>query len=473
MKLTNSLSQELARFAVETKYEELPKPIVHEAKRTLLDSIGCALAATITDKGKMSTALARRFGGPPESSIIGTGDKVSCCSAAFANGELIMAMDYDALIIPGGHVPPHVIPALLAIAESGGASGKDLILATVLAHEIAVRVASALPSFYHFEGSGAEEVRWAPRHGHAYCNFGAAAGAGKLLRLSQDEMLHALGIAGCLCSVLIQQKFSFSTHRPMTKYGVPGWQSTGAVIAALLAKMGYIGDTTVFDTEYGFWKFSGYAEWIPDSVMEGIGKIWHFSKVHYKPYPCCLMLHTVLDCFTTIIAQNNLMPEDIESVKAFCHPTVELPVFMSSELVDIVDAQFCAAYVFAVAAYRVKVGAEWQDWDTMKNQKILEFMKKVSCRGHPEYGKRQLKDPASSLGMVEVLSKGKTLKEERIYSRGTPGTDVQITDEELVEKFRHNASRILNRDKIERAIKTILELETTENISVLMKQVTL
>lgn len=468
----NNLSQELAKFAVETKYEELPDPVVHEAKRILLDSIGCALAAITTDNGKSIVALAKRFGGPPEATIIGMRDKVSCLSATLANGELIMALDYDAMVVPGAHVPPHVIPPVLAIAESVNASGKEFMLGMVLAHEVASRVAGALPSFYRFEGPEGQSVRWAQRYGHTPCNFGAAAGAGKILKLDQDKMTHALGIAGHYCQVPIHVKFSFSPHRPMTKYAAPGWQSTGAVIAALFAEMGYMGDTSVFDTEYGFYKFAGYEEWKPDRITEGMGKTWHILKATYKRYPCCSMLHTVLDCFATIIDQNHLMPEDIESVKVFCHPTVELPCFVNNEVTNIVDAQFGAAYVFAVAAHRVKVGMEWQDWATMKDPKILEFMKKVSCQGHPEYGKLHSKDPSSTIGLVEVVAKGKIFREEK-FSRAFPTTDVIITDDYLVEKFSQNASRVLTQNKIEKVVKSILELETIENISELMKQVTL
>lgn len=109
----------------------------------------------------------------------------------------------------------------------------------------------------------------------------------------------------------------------------------------------------------------------------------------------------------------------------------------------------------------------------MREPKILEFAKKVSVQVHPEFGKHLLKDPSSHLGKVEVVARGKTFTEERVYSRGTHGTDLELTDEELVEKFRHNASRILTQDNIEGAVKAILGLETVENISELMDLVTL
>ena len=122
----SSLTQELAKFAAEIKFEDLPQTVVHEAKRVLLDSIGCALAGIAVDKGKIPVELARRSGGSPESSIIGVGGKVSCSNAAFANGELINALDYDTILVPPGHVTPYVIPAPLAVAESVGASGSFL-----------------------------------------------------------------------------------------------------------------------------------------------------------------------------------------------------------------------------------------------------------------------------------------------------------------------------------------------------------
>jgi len=471
----SSLIQELAGFAVETKFEELPTSVVHEAKRTLLDSMGCALASITTDKGKMSVALARRLGGPPESSIIGINDKVSCCSAAFANGELIMAMDYDALVAPTGHIAPHAIPPPLAIAESVDASGKDLILAVVLALEIATRVARAMKpvgsDVVHFEGSAEGSIRWPKTVGHAGRNIGATAGAGRLLKLDQDKMSHALGIAGHLCQVPVEMKFLDSAPSAMTKYASAGWQSTGTVIAALLAEMGYIGDTTVFDTDYGFGTFSSAEKWQPDKVMEGIGEKWYLLNMQYKGYPCCLLLQSALDCFVSVIDQNNLMPEDIESVKVFSHPIGELAACENRKIVTHIDAQFSVPYLFAVAAHRVTIGVEWQDLDTMRNPKILKFMKKVSYQAHPEYGIQRRKHELTSIGMVEVVAKGKTFREQSLYPRGAPVTGMEFTDKELEEKFRHNASRILTHNKIEGAVKALLELEIVGKISELMKLV--
>ncbi len=462
----SNLCEELADFAVETKWEDLPAPVVHETKYLIMDSIGCALAAILTDPAKMAMSLARRLGGPPESSIIGVGDKVSCSGAAFANGQLINALDYDALS-PGGHTPPYIIPPALAMAESAGASGKDLILSIAVGLEITARLSRLVRGAAWFE-SPEGPVRRAQRHGFANCSFGAAAGAGKILKLDKRKVANALGIAGHLCQVLTLVKQSFSESRSMTKYGVPGWQNTGGVMAALLAEMGFMGDTTVFDPQYGFWKFCGYEENNADNITEGIGKTWDFIKTNYKTYPCCWFFQSALDCFYNIINQNNLCPEDIESIKVLGHPDFDIPLFTSRELNNVVAFQFGAAYIFSVAAHRVKIGADWQDWDTLTDPKILEFSKKVDYKSNPEFGKTQS-------AVVEVVAKGKVFTEEKAYvlDWDTAGTEFRITPEELEAKYRHNASRILTRDKIEGSVKALSELEILGNVSELMKQVTL
>ncbi len=469
----SSLSQELARFVVETKFEDLPEAVVHEAKRTLLDSVGCALAGIQTDKGRISIALARRLGGPPESSIIGIGDKVSCSSAAFANGELINALDYDNELLPPGNIPSNLIPAPLAIAESIRAPGKDLILATVLGHEISTRITRALSIETEIVREGPEKgkVKWTPAHGHGQCMFGGTAGVGKILKLDRKKMAHALGIAGHFSPVPSQRKWAETAPSAMTKYGSGGWLSMGEITAALLAEMGYVGDTTVFDGEYGFWRFYASERWEPDVVMDKLGETWLFLETKEKLYPCCYAMHTSLDCFNSIINQNNLVPEEIESVNIFCHPLVEKPLFRS-ELANQVDAQFNIAYVFAAAAHRVRV-EDWQDWDTIRNPKILEFMKRVNFQGHPRFGEIRYQHPGSSFGMVEVVAKGETFSEERMYAKGVPLTGFEATDADLVDKFKRNASRILTRDKIGEAVESLLELEKVEDIAEVMKQITL
>ena len=466
--------EKLAQFVVDTKYEDLPNDVVHATKYLLLDSIGCGLASVTTDRGKMSIAMAKKMGGPPESSIIGVGDKVSNVSAAYVNGELINSTDYDSLIFPGGHVPPYVVPPTLAIAESKNVSGRDLLLATALGFEVAVRIPAGLMKNM-FTGKGKEaSFSWGKRGGQAYSNFGASAGAAKLLSLDKERMAQALGISGHLCQVLTHVRYSFSDNRPLTKYGVPGWQNTGGIMAALLAEMGYMGDTTVFDGEYGFFNFCGYEGEVDlKAITRDIGKKWNFLRITYKPYPCCRMLHGGIDCLYKVIGENNIKPEEIESIEVMGHPTIELPCFKHKEVENVVDAQFNAAYVFSVVANGVSVGPEWQDYATMHDPKIRKFMNKIKFRGHPDFVTKVQKDMSVQIYTVDVIARGKKFHEETLHPSGTVGTEGAMSDGALESKFRHNAARILTQVKINSAMKALLNLEKVEKVSELMKEITL
>jgi 2-methylcitrate dehydratase PrpD len=286
-------------------------------------------------------------------------------------------------------------------------------------------------------------------------------------------MCHALGIAGHLCPVPTFRKLIETAPSMMTKYGSSGWVSMTALTSALLAKDGYAGDMTVFDGDSGFWSFFASEKWQPEVVMDGIGKTWLFLKTIYKPYPCRGGLHAALDCFTSIIDQNNLMPEEIESVRVFGHPIEEKPVSANNEIATHIDAQFSTAYGFAVAAYRVRVGTDWQHFETMQDARIREFMKKVSFQTHPGFAEMMLKGPRTLPGLVEVVARGRTFREERMYGKGSLFADVRPTDEELANKFRQNAARILPGGKVENAIKCLSELERLDSTAELMEMVTL
>lgn len=464
----------LARFSSDAQFEDLPEAIVHEAKRVLLDSLGCALASISSEKGRMCIALSKRLGGPEEASIIGVSGKVSCNNAVLANGELINAMDYDALVIPGGHVSPYVVPPVLAIAEQSGASGKDLILATVVAHEVAMRITRGMSPMIQVipEGPDAQRYEWTTPYGGSRYNVGAAAGVGWLLKLDEDRMVHALGLSGHHTQVPTHAKLSYSIPTPMVKYGTPGWQGTGAIISAYLAEIGYLGDETLFDGASGFWRFTGSDKWVPEKVLEGIGHDWLFSEQQYKPYPCCRVLHSSLALFYRLVERHRLTPENIESIKVWGPQYCEKPHLQNTHIRSAIDAQFSAAYNFSVAAHGVEIGPEWQDEETMRDPKILSFMEKITCNVHPEYTRRPLKDPLMSLGRIEVVANGETYTDETSFAYGTPRPGFEIEDSALVDKFRHNAVRVLTRQKIDKAVAALMQLETVPNVSDLVGLIT-
>jgi len=459
-----TVTKELVRFVVETNFDHISNQAVHEAKRVFLDSAGCALGGIDVDKGKISVQFSRTLGGTAESTIIGVGDKVSSAAAAFANGELINAIDMDSLLFPA-HVSPFVIPAPLALGESRGASGKDLIVAIALGHEIATRIGRALQ-----ESPFDEEGKFllSDAGGFSSAIFGGAVGAGKILRLGEEKMLHAVGLAGHMTPVPAEVKWRMVAPSSMDKYLSAGWVSLAGVTAALLAEMGYTGDTEVLDGKYGFWKFYCAKTWQPDRLLQKLGEEWLFLETSYKPYPCCRLMHGALDLFTELIEEKQLLPEDIEKVMVLANPLLDAPVWRNTQIASHVDAQFSIPYAFAVAAHRIPC-ADWQDPDTLKAPHILEFMKKVSFTPHPDYGRTWLKNPKHDLSSIEVVAKGQSFKKEKVWAKGDYSSEeARMKDEELEAKFRINASKVLRQENIDKAVKAIFELEQMGNISELL-----
>jgi len=474
------ITQELLDFILETRFDDLPETVVHESKRIILDSIGCALAGLGIDKGKISVALARRLGGPPEASIIGMGDRVSCASAAFANGELVHALDACNIMLPALHVSPYVLATLLAVAEYRGSSGKELILATALAHEVPTRLRSGIEKWrkYVSEGPDKGKVTYPAVMGYGVSMIGGTVGAGRLLKLNHDKMAHAIGIAGYNVPAPTFGKWSRTRTGGMMKFASAGWVCHAEVVAALLAQMGYTGDQTVLDGEYGFWRFYGSATWDPDAVTEKLGEDWRMTRMlWYKPYPACGIMHSALDCFATIIEENNLFPEDIEEVTVWADPAIAARS-QDKEIDCEIDAQFNVPYACAAKAYRIPT-ENWQDIDNIREQKIKEFMHKVSLQPHPNFGKIMQEAPQVRIAKVEVKSKGKTFVEEGLHVRGhfyrglTYPEEARQSDEWLVNKFRRNAAKVLPSYKIDKVPQETLELEKMENVSELMKLVTI
>ncbi len=468
----DTIVQQYADFALNARFEDLPPAIVQETKMILMDSVGCALVATQTDKGKINLSLAKKFGGPPDASVIGSGFKVGLSTATTINGELMYTPDYISMIA-GGNEPSYVLPAILTMAENTGASGKEWILATAIGLEISTRLARATmrQMIDPKEAKPKDIPHHLKRHGNAYSNFGAAAGAGRIWGLDRTQLAHALGIAGHLCIVMTHGRYGSAGQRWTLKYGAPGFQSTGALSAVLYAQAGYTGDLTQLDDpENGFWYMNGYFDWYPKHLTEELGKSWLYNyKMQYKPYPSCSMWHTQLDCFNEILDKYNLTPDEIESVHATAMVPMDHPLYGNAELNEIADAQFNARYLFAVAAHRVRVGIDWLDPETWKNPSIRKFMDRVSWEG----SHMPITDGPPNPIRVEVKARGQTFKAEKLNPHGRSGTESAMTQDELAAKFRHNALRVLTQGKIDQAVKLFVDLENVDNVQKVMKEVTL
>ena len=277
--MNGSVTKKLVDFIISTEFEDIPNPVIHEAKRVLLDSIACALGGITTVKGRLGIAWAKRLGGIPEASILGMGDRLSCTSAAFANGELINALDYDAILV-GSHITPFIIPAALALSEKVKSTGKNLITAVAIGHEIAARMAIALTWLMNIDmnGEGKVVTKFPPVYGYSQSVFGGIAAACKILKFNENKTKHAFGIVGSIAPVNSMVKWWNTPPAALAKYLMAGWVAQTEITAALLAHAGYTGISDILDGEDGFWKYSGSLKWEPEKVIKDLGREWYFKK---------------------------------------------------------------------------------------------------------------------------------------------------------------------------------------------------
>jgi len=450
----------LADFAATTRYEDLPQDVIDTTKHFLLDSIGCGLGGITTDPGKIAISVAKSLGGPGECSILGTGDRVAITNAVLANGQLINALDYDT-VMPGGHTPPYVAPTQLAMAERLGASGEDLLLSTAIALEIGARMATAVPPAMQFVGEE-REFRYAVREGYARLNFGAAAGAGRLLGLDHERLVNAMALAGHMSQLNTWGRGNYAMPRNLSKYGFPGWQNTGAILSVFYAEMGLMGDIELLDdAEHGYGEFSGYDAWDPSRIILDLGERWSFAGVvRFKPYACCTMLHRGVQAFESILAEHRLHPDEIERVTATASPTVASTLFTDRSMNNIVDLQFGMHNVLAMVALGERTGADWQDWNKLTSDRVRDFADKVTLLPNPDFGKDEI-------SAVTVEARGETYRAE------LAGNTPPMQREELVAKFRDNAARVLTAAKTDTAVDAFLGLEAVPDVRELTAALTL
>lgn len=458
---------DLSQFVAGTRYEDLPPAVVEETVRIILDSIGCGIAGTSHRRGMIGVEYGRMQAGD-EATILGTGDRVSIFGAAFANAELINALDHDA-VLPPGHVVPYVLPGAMAIAERDRASGRELILAVALAHEISNRIGKAMD--YHrdiIDGKVTPPPVW----GFASTIFGATAAVSKLQGQSAEVVGNALSLAGIVSPV--NSAAAWRQHSPPTsvKYLLGGYLAHGAITAAHMAGFGHRGDKQIFEPEYGYPRFIGTRRWEAAVITEGLGKEWRFPKESsMKPYPHCRILHGPLDALGEIIQKNRIKPSEIEGIKAWVEGFVERPLWLSRDITDVTDAQFSIYHGLALGAHGFTPGPDWQSAENVYDPSVMALMEKVEHVVHPDYEKALTADGSARPTRVEVRARGEVFVAERSHPKGSgaPGSATYMTTPELVGKFADNSDGIITRGRASELSELILNLPEIDDVSRVMK----
>jgi 2-methylcitrate dehydratase PrpD len=275
------VTQDLARFIVDTGWSDIPPDIAHEAKRALVNYFAVALAGCRGGPVEIALQSLAAFSGREQATVIGRGERVDALSAAFLNAASANVLDFDDTHVPTAiHPSAPVAPALFALAELRPITGRDLLAGFVLGVEIECRIGGAIFPGHYTKG-------W---HITATCGvLGAAAGAGKLVGLERERMVFALGNAATQSSGLCE-----CLGFPAKSIGV-GNAARNGLWSALLAEKGFEGPPEPIAGVQGF--LNAMAE--PPNwplLTGGLGETWALKHNAIKPYPCGFVIHPFLDC---------------------------------------------------------------------------------------------------------------------------------------------------------------------------------
>ena len=373
--LMPSCSSRLAEFVTCLSFEDIPVPVVEKAKATVLDTIGCALAGFGSQATKAALRVIEQIGGRGEASIIGINEKTSTVNAAFVNGIMSKCYDFDGPQI-GGHNSPIVIPLTFALAEQQNLSGKKVIEGVVAGIEVMGRVSKALgpehqvPHGFHKTSTSGI--------------FGATASAGKMLKLNQEQMMDALGIAGSCVGGTDAYMQPGGAWTNSLHCGKP---ASDGILCAMLAQEGFTGPKWILEGIDGVLQcYSPRETTDPAALVDGLGEKWYFGEnlVGYKRFACCGSMHPCLEAFNKLLLENGIDPDTIGEVTVWsgfsnykfnCTP-LESKVAPAS----IVEGIFSMPFCLGMLAYRREITpAQWVEEAILKDGKILSLAKKVNC----------------------------------------------------------------------------------------------
>ncbi|MFC1972454.1 MmgE/PrpD family protein [Chloroflexota bacterium] len=447
------LTEKVANLIEQISYEWLPVSALDASKRSILDCLGVALAGCDENAGRIISEYAKDTG-KPEASVIGGSFKTSADQAAWINGTKAHALDYDDYFIPNNSTPYHptvaILPAVLAVGEKLHISGKEALLAYITGFEVEARIAMACAKQQY-------ELGW---HTTATLgSIGAAAAVAKMVKLDDEKIRIALGIASSLAGGL---RKNFGT---MTKALHAGNAARNGVLTAMLAQRGFTADRNMLDGPLSFFKVLG-SETDQELSKSNYGPDIEFHIVSpgiaLKPYPSCAYSHWAIDAALYLRRKAIIAPEDI--VKIECQTSSGLPhVLIHSCPETALESKFSLEFCIAVAFIDGVVSLKQFTDEKVKDPVVRGLIQKIRYVHSPEMG----------TGLVDLRGELVVkLRNDKVYSRkvdiakGSPKNP--LNRDELIRKYRDCVHLCLIPKDIDKSLDLILNLESIRDIAEVM-----
>ena len=450
----------LARFVGGLSLDAVPASVVDRAVSLTLDTLGNGLAAAGEDFGRAALDTAERLGGAPESALLGRATRVAAANAVLANATLAHGLDFDdtredAIV----HTSCVAVTTALALGEAVGASGRAMLEAAIAGVEVMCRVGLAVPGALH------------ARHFHPTAitgGFGAVAAAGRLQRLSEAQLTHALGIVGSQAAGIIE----YLADGSWTKRMHAGWAAHAGVVATLLAREGFTGPATVLEGEHGlFAAFAGGHEAARlGGLLESLGRVWELEALTLKPYPCGSIAQPYMDCAARLRERDGIRADAVAAIRCRTSagpvPRLWEPLAAKHAPPNGYAAKFSLPYLIAVILIKGRAGlAEFTD-AAVRDPDVLRLASRVTYEIDPT-----IDYPRQFVGDVELtLADGRRLRERQDRPRGGP--DAPLTLAEIEAKFRGNAGLALPAARAEAIIAAVRALPGASTLKDLIAALT-
>lgn len=453
-----SISRQMAEFALNLKYEDIPARAVHEAKRFLLDSMGCALAAVRNDDMQAMYRFTEKLGGKPEATVIGTGHRTNAPNAALMNCLLTRALDYNDIYWKAdpSH-PSDIIGAALAAAEAAGKSGREALAAILIAYELEMR-------WCHAAEPGVREVGW---HHATLTQFVSPLVAGKMYDLTLDQLVAAVGIAGSSHFTL---GGVVAGHLTNMKNTADPLASQAGVVAALMAREGYTGPVEVIEGKEGLIEVLRNVKWHTDELVKGLGETFLITDCGYKAFSTEALTHQPISAALNLCRQYEIAAEEVVSV------LVETTTRGADILSDSSKyrpttketADHSLPYVVAAAIADGYVLPKSFTEEKLRDPRIWGLLPKIKVVADPEID--GLFPKVKRARVTITTTAGKTYTAQTDVAKGDPADP--LSDDEIVAKFRANADGAVSEKRMDQIIEATWKFEAQRDLTKYMRLLT-
>ena len=443
-----TIATDIAERITAMHYADLPAEAVHWAKVAIIDTLACALAGANEKAPRIAEKVAATHGGGGPALLWGSNRRTAALDAAVINGTASHALDYDDVNNTiGGHPSAPILPAIFALGEMLGASGKDLLLAYVTGFETQARIGAAVNVYHYRKG-------WHPTATLGV--FGAAAASARLLNLSVPHTATALAIAASLSSGI---KANFGT---MTKPLHAGHCSRNGLYAALMAKEGFTASDDAFEHKHGFFElFNGAGNYHVEKILHGWANPLDVLApgIGLKQYPCCASTHSAIDATLVLRERHGLTPARVQKIESITHASA-LAHTDRPDPKTALDAKFSVQYCVARALMHGAVTFDHFVDSALMQPELRALLARVQARPHDH----QPKDMAEHYqGVVNI-----TTTEGQIFSARVDqplrGPQNLAPPDRLESKFKDCAALALRPETVPQLYQQLEQFERLPNV---------